>query len=103
VLAVATLIMAVIFLFPPWLFVFSPPKESIYQPATRAAGYHLILSPHRVTDSATLSQIFVLGNPRIPLSVFTIVIDRERLIVQVGGLLIITALLTVLLKDRKAD
>lgn len=100
-LGVATFTLALIILFPPWLFVFNPSPEGIYRPATRPAGYHLILSPHRAMDQAQLSQIFALGFPKIPLSLFTLVIDKERLIVQIVGLLLVTTLLTVLLKDRK--
>lgn len=101
VLGIATCIMALIILFPPWLFVFNPPPEGIYRPATRPAGYHLLLSPHRAMDSAQLSQIFALGLPKVPLSLFTVVIDKERLTIQTVGLLIIATLLIILLKDKR--
>jgi len=101
ILITSAVIIAIMFLFPPWLFVFNPPKEGIYQPATRPAGYHLILSAHRPMDQVKLSEIFALGFPKVPLSVFTVMLDWRRLAVQVVGVLVVTILLTTALKAKK--
>jgi hypothetical protein len=102
VLALGALIIAGMVLFPPWLFVFQPSEGGMaetFPKMTRPAGYHLLFSPHVVEDQTELAHVFSL--PILPLRYFSVVIDTDRLLVQLGGALTITVLLTVLLKSRK--
>ncbi len=99
-------------LFPPWLLVFDPPSGSIYQKAARPAGYHLITSPHMATDPTELAKIFALDSatyqsrplrypvPNAPLSSFSVIIDKERLAVQLIGIVLATGMLCLVLSRK---
>ncbi|MGZ8843886.1 MAG: hypothetical protein ACXW18_09505 [Pyrinomonadaceae bacterium] len=89
-------------LFPPWLFVFDPPAaDDVFRKTTRPGGYHLLFSPHMAEDEAKLAQVFSLPPARARRLVdFSVVMDRDRLTVQIIGVLVITVLLTVLLKSK---
>lgn len=106
VLAFGAIIIAGMVLFPPWLFIFDPPQyvAEAFHKTERPAGYHLLFSPHVAEDQTELARIFNLP-PKFydihRLSHFSVVIDTDRLMVQLGGALAITVLLTVLLKSRK--
>ena len=102
-LALGTIIVAGMVLFPPWLFVFDPPPaDDAFRKTTRPAGYHLLFSPHAVEDPTELAHVFNLPPSRVRrLFDFSVVIDRDRMLVQFGGTLAITVLLVFLLKSRK--
>ena len=106
VLALGTIIIAGMVLFPPWLFVFDPPQfaAEAFHKTTRPAGYHLLFSPHVPEDQTELVRIFSLPPKWYllhNLNYFSVVIDTDRLLVQLGGALAITVLLAFLLKSRK--
>lgn len=66
----------------------------------RPAGYRFLFGQHvPPSDVKELGAIFGLGP--VPPMLVIIQIDIRQLGVQIGGALIITALLTVLLKSRK--
>ena len=61
VLAGAAIIIAGMILFPPWLFIYDPPKGYLYFHKTiRPAGYHLLFAPHVAEDQTELERIFGL-------------------------------------------
>jgi len=104
VLVVAIIVIAAMVTFPPWLFVYNPPKEyAEYFPKTvRPAGYHFVFSQHVAEDEAELARLFQLpvvkdvAHPRY----FSMTIDKDRLLIEVGGVAVITVLLTLLLKSQ---
>jgi hypothetical protein len=104
VLALGVLIIAGMVLFPPWLLVYEPPHfaASDFNKTERPAGYHLLFSPHVVEDPTELAHVFNLppGLAR-RLDDFSVVIDKDRLTVQLGGVLAITVLLAVMLGSKK--
>ena len=105
----AAIIVAGMILFPPWLFIYDPPKMYLSVTRTiRPAGYHLLFAPPVPEDQTELERIFGLpAYSKAPdynasrLNYFSMVIDKDRLMIQVGGVLAITALLVLLLKVRK--
>jgi hypothetical protein len=106
VLALGAIIIAGMALFPPWLFIFDPPQYAAeaFHKTTRPAGYHLLFSPHVAEDQTELARVFNLPPKWHDLhspSHFSVVIDKDRLTVQLGGVLAITVLLTFLLKSKK--
>lgn len=117
VLGVAAVFIAVIILFPPWNYVYSFPGEHLYQrpfPAERSerpAGYHWLFGQHIPTDITYLTWMFDI-KPNVEyqgvtvvqfnrLEYFSLKIDKDRLWIQLGGVLVITLLLGFLLKTRK--
>jgi len=105
VLAGAAIIIAGMILFPPWLFIYDPPKDYLYVHKTiRPAGYHLLFARHVAEDQTELARIFGLPPKDYDLqrlNWFSMVIDKDRLMIQLGGVLAITVLLVLLLKARK--
>ena len=86
---------------PAWLFIYDPPKGYLYFHKTiRPAGYHLLFAPHVAEDQTELERIFDLP-PNQRLNYFSMAIDKDRLMIQVGGMLAITVLLVLLLRARK--
>ena len=86
-------------LFPPWIYVFSPPAElrGSYVRVERPAGYHF-MSDHSPQGEERLLSVFNLS-PReyerrvISLHLFSIRLDTSRLEVQIGVTLLLTAIL----------
>lgn len=107
-LVVALVAVAVLVMFPPWLITYNPPRNFLYtQKATRNAGYHLIFAPPVVEDRGELSRMFGLPNDNAEISVlspnyFSTAIDKDRLAIQLVGVLIIAALLVFLLKSKSS-
>lgn len=106
VLAAGVIIIAGMVLFPPWLFVFDPPNfaAEAFHKTTRPAGYHLLFSPHVAEDSTELARIFNLPPKWYALhdpSHFSVILDKDRLMLQLGGVLAVTVLLAFLFKSRK--
>lgn len=99
-------------LFPPWIYVFNPPEDLHHRfvRTERPAGYHLLFNDHSPQD---LSQLLVLFNltqeathadaweqSMITLAVFSVQLDKNRLTLQIGALLILTAILCLALRSR---
>lgn len=112
VLIVAVLAIALMVVFPPWLFVYDFPGEdrTMYRHGgripsyytTRFAGYHLITSANTPSNIGYLVNVFSL-EPSTPLRFFSMRIDKDRLWIQLGGTLAIALILTALLKSRKPE
>lgn len=110
-LILGVLVIAGIVLFPPWIFVYH--YEPIFrgrgtydQRIERPAGYHAIWDSHVPTDPTALGQLFSVTNvdryesDRLDLKYFSMRLDKDRLWIEVAGALIVTLLLTFLLKSR---
>jgi hypothetical protein len=95
VLLVATAVLLAMIAFPPWTFVYQPSRDSRYSKGTRPAGYHSLIESHVPQDQTQLAQLFGLPvNPYASgLSHFSMEIDSSRLTLQIGGLVVITALI----------
>ena len=102
VFGLGTIVIAGMVLFPPWLFVYDPPEGYILHKTTRPAGYHSLFAQNRALDQTVLSEFFDIPNVQQVASprYFSMIIDRDRLGVQLGGILAITLLLTLLLKSK---
>lgn len=110
-LALGAIIIAGMVLFPPWLFIYTEPASQGSpldrfssshgeQRIERPAGYRFLFGQHvPPNDVKELGAIFGLGSA--PPMLVIMQIDVRQLGVQLGGALIITALLTILLKSRK--
>jgi len=95
-LALAALALAVMTLYPPWIFVFQPPGSPRIE---RFAGYYPIWQSNAPTDLAALKDLFnVPANVNTPLMFFSIEVDKTRLGVQILAALLVTILLAVLLR-----
>lgn len=105
VLITSFLIILGMTLFPPWIYVFDPPADLRHRfvRTERPAGYHLLFNDHSPQD---LDQLLILFNltpdetqadgyerSMMNLSVFSTQIDKNRIIVQVGAVLLLTAIL----------
>lgn len=108
ILAVAMILLVCMLIFPPWIFVYQPSRDSFgpfSHKATRAAGYHLLFSSHTPQDQTQLTALFGLpsSNRWASLSHFSIIIDRDRLYLQLGGLATITVLLLLLTRKKNGS
>jgi hypothetical protein len=112
VLALGAIIIAGMVLFPPWLFIYTEPAWQSNpldkfgsgghgeQRIERPAGYQFLFGPHLPpSDHNQLGAIF--GLPAAPPWWVIMQIDVRQLGVQLGGVLVVTTLLTLLLKSRK--
>jgi hypothetical protein len=107
VLGVGALVIALIVLFPPWVHVYhyepdpnlrnSGAEERIERPA----GYLPIWESHVATDQSYLISLFGIDPPRSNLKYFSMRIDKDRLGIQLVGVVLVTMLLAVLLKSAK--
>lgn len=100
------LAIALMVVFPPWLFVYDYPGQSqvrFGEPAYRSArfaGYHAIMGANRPMDGSYLQSVFGLNqNPE--LRYFSMRIDKDRLWLQFAGVLAVALILTLLLKTRE--
>jgi hypothetical protein len=99
-------------LFPPWVYIFNPPADLRHRfvRVERPAGYHLLFNDHSPQD---LSQLLVLFNltpdatqvdgyerSMMTLSVFSVQLDKNRLAVQIGAVLLLTAILCLAFRSR---
>jgi hypothetical protein len=99
-------------LFPPWVYIFNPPADLRHRfvRVERPAGYHLLFNDHSPQD---LSQLLVLFNltpdatrvdgyerSMMTLSVFSVQLDKNRLAVQIGAALLLTAILCLAFQSR---
>lgn len=94
-------------LFPPWLYVYTPPHNSDAVRAERPAGYHLIFNDHVPQDQAQLLALFSLPLGRdiyeseiVSLRYFSLRIDSLRLEIQIAATLILSAILYLALRSR---
>lgn len=83
---------------PPWVFVFQGGALK----SERFAGYHPIWQANTPTDTGSLAEIFSLSREMVYArrELFSIRIDSTRLTTQVTGVLLITVLVTALLKRQ---
>jgi hypothetical protein len=90
-LFIGAIVIFFMILYPPWLFVFDQPR---FIRISRPVGYHSILFDHSPSDAGALVQMFSIDAAWTSqiLMFTTMKIDSTRLIVQVGGTLIITGL-----------
>lgn len=88
--------------FPPWLLIYDPPKSEDFTKTIRPAGYHSLFAPPVPEDKTELERIFGLPAPGAApydasrLYFFSIAIDKDRLMIQLGGVLAIAVLLVLL-------
>ncbi len=91
----ATVVLVCMILFPPWTFLYQPPKDTRFTKQTRPAGYHFLLSTHVPEDHTQLATLF--GLPPYPgissPSHFSMEIDSNRLMLQIGAWIVISGLL----------
>ena len=112
ILALGTIIIAGMVLFPPCLYIYTEPASSSSQldgfsrgfhgeeHGERPAGYRFLFSqPVPPSDGKQLEAIF-----RHPVAPWWVImrIDVRQLGVQLGGVLAVTMLLALLLKSRKS-
>lgn len=100
VLILSFLVILGMALFPPWIYVYNPPRDSDAVRAERPAGYHLIFNEHTPQDHSQLIALFNLPTGRTSyeselgsLRYFSIRIDSLRLEIQIAVTLILTAIL----------
>ncbi|HXQ34926.1 MAG TPA: hypothetical protein VN843_13010 [Anaerolineales bacterium] len=97
ILGVAAVVIAVMTIFPPWVFVLQRPELPRVE---RFAGYYPIWQSNTPTDQDALTRLFqVAARP----SFVSIRIDTTRLGIQIVAVLLVTLLLVVLLKSRNAE
>ena len=109
VIAAFVLILGMV-LFPPWLFVLDVPahRESSNgqfggssshgrELAERPAGYHLLFGQHIPADEPELTRLF---STDVSLRYVSMRIDRTRLEIQTGAVLLLTAILYFILRKR---
>jgi hypothetical protein len=106
VLGIAVVVVAFVALFPPWIYVYhyDPPfrvRGQQEQRAERPAGHHSIWSSAVPTDQTALIQLFSIQPERASLQYFSMRLDKDKLWLEIGGTLAVSALLCLLLKDRK--
>ncbi len=96
VLGLGVIAIAIMALFPPWMFTYQRPGGPR---ADRFAGYLPIWQSNTPSDIRSLQQMF-----SVPLSAqmqwFSIRLDTTRLGIQIAATLIVTLLLTALLKSK---
>jgi len=106
VLGIAALAVAIMIAFPPWIFVYHyEPDRSLRgggseERIERPAGYLPIWKSHIANDQSYLIGIFGIDPARSNLKYFSMQLDKDRLWVQLIGVTIITAILTLLLRPR---
>lgn len=110
VLIFAALLVSVMALMPPWRFVYDFPGDEFHaralarQPAYKAerfAGYYAIWQSNTPTDQTYLADLFSIPiDDRSGMQYFSMKIDKDKLWIQLGVTLIVTALLVVILKPR---
>lgn len=94
-------------LFPPWVYVYTPPRNSEIVRTERPAGYHLILGSHIPQDQTQLVALFNLplrnsyDSALSGLQFFSLRIDSLRLEIQIAATLILTAILYLALRSTK--
>ena len=83
---------ALVILFPPWNFVFTPPSGAAgWSRSERFAGYHLIFGSNEPQDVTALGEMFN-WKARSVLNFTTVKLDSPRLFAQLAGILCVTAL-----------
>lgn len=110
VLIAGFLVILIMALFPPWVYVYSPPRDSDAVRAERPGGYHLIFNDHVPQDQGQLIALFSLPLGRtayeselISLRYFSLRIDSQRLEIQIAATLILAAILYLALRSRKTN
>lgn len=108
VLALGTIAITAIVAFPSWIYVYhyEPISHGVGfspQHIERPAGYHAIWAVHVPTDETALGNLFSIAPlyDRLDLKYFSMRLDKDRLWIQLIGVIVVTALLTLLLKDRR--
>jgi hypothetical protein len=103
VLLLAVVAVTLMMLFPHWLFVYDDSSREyiagrIY--ITRPAGYHAIWGEYVPSDPTALRQLFGFPFPvqQAQMPHFSMRLDKDRLVVQIGATLIVAALLLLLFK-----
>lgn len=103
-LFVAGLALGVMFLYPPWLFVLEVPSQSGrvvvetgHRYEERPAGYNLVFGQHMPEDITELNRIF--STKETSLQYFRLRLDKNRLAVQVAGVLLLVALFWLALRS----
>lgn len=86
-------------LFPPWLFVYRYPE---IPPIERPAGYHSLFGQHVPQDQQQVARLFgaTTGGPIIRF--ISLRIDITRLAVQILATILLTSLLYLATRPRKA-
>jgi hypothetical protein len=110
VLGIGVLVIAGMVLFPPWIFAyrydpsFRPRGFNEQQEIQRPAGYHAIWESHVPSDPTALGQLFSITKTdeadRLNLRYFSMRLDKDRFWIQLVGALLLTLLLTALLKGK---
>jgi hypothetical protein len=99
ILVGAAALLTVMILFPPYNFIFQPPRETRFTKQTRPAGYHFLLSSNVPQDHSALAALFDLPPTLISRpSQFSMAIDSDRLWLQIGALVVIAGVLLFITK-----
>jgi len=100
-LGVGVIAIAVMALFPPWLFTY---QTRVLPLRERFAGYYPIWRSNTPSDPTALMQMFSIDDPRFAdLSLFSIKLDTTRLGIQIVAALLVTLLLAAILKSRNVQ
>ena len=98
VLAVSAMAILAVTLFPPWLYVYTPPQGSAESSkAERSAGYRLITSPPLIDEH--VMPLFGFMYRKQDVSMLSVRLDMNVLAVEVVAILILTGLLYFLLRN----
>lgn len=108
ILAIGGVAVALMALFPPWLYVYNydPVNQDrgfSAQLIERPAGYHAIWGPHVPTDSTALGTMFSVTveryyPDRLDLKYFSMKLDKDRFWIQIVGVVLASAFFYFLLR-----
>jgi len=108
VLALGTIAITAIVLFPSWIYVYHfEPRFAVYgtagQRSERSAGHHAIWTAEVATNQAYLARLFSISADDSRAEYFSIRLDKDRLWLELAGALVVTGLLTVVLKSSNQE
>lgn len=107
-LVLGALVVAGVFLFPPWVFVLDTPETPgiarmqfpvAHRYEERPAGYHLIFGQHVPTDLAALNEAF--QTKETTLQFFRLRLDRNLLLAEAAGAILFFGLIAIATHRRQ--